>query len=692
MTQYNEGNARSGHFWLEEMMSFRSGSRILRRVEEASYLAKGAFAVVFRARMRDGGEPCVLKYIPRPMTSAEAAPRGSEQDNVNAADFDQSRAEARVLALFDNVPCVVHALEEPEFLTRDIRGEGGVVSRQYAVLIRMPLYRDSRQWMPEVAASREDRLRVGIDIATALMAFERRGVIHRDIKPENILRGQDGGFFLSDVGEAKLESDASTMSAHGTLGYLAPEVYKLTLERSRTLSDHRSDIYSLGIVLYRLFSYQQFPFLDQTGRLSTQGKHSLERYRKRMDLAGRAPSDRELAGRLRYGGIALPQPMDADEALSAIILKACAYSVKSRYQKAQELRDALVEYRDGAFELEAEHTLRAPRDTPPPVNPHRKSRAERTRRQKRARLGPLVGAGAAASILLAGGLIVWLSSPRVNAPTATQTPAASAPALPAAPTAVAVLAPTRTPAPVPTATPTPTATATPSLSPSPTPTATPSPSPTPMPTPPPSPTATRSPSPTSTPSPSPTPSATPSPTPAPTATSTPSLENYRLGYELHAGEMASFSKKQNIPVYTGPGKNYFRGAKGKASVGTGDWVLCYGWDNGCYLIEYEVNSDRNRVGYIRPEDIRGNYVVNETALPNARLAVRFARDASLTDDPFRSGTSFCDVPSGTEATAFFFAGDYVFVELHHGRVGLARGFAPLSALRLKDENSETGGK
>ena len=425
MTQYNEGNARSGHFWLEEMMSFRSGSRILRRVEEASYLAKGAFAVVFRARMRDGGEPCVLKYIPRPMTSAEAAPRGSEQDNVNAADFDQSRAEARVLALFDNVPCVVHALEEPEFLTRDIRGEGGVVSRQYAVLIRMPLYRDSRQWMPEVAASREDRLRVGIDIATALMAFERRGVIHRDIKPENILRGQDGGFFLSDVGEAKLESDASTMSAHGTLGYLAPEVYKLTLERSRTLSDHRSDIYSLGIVLYRLFSYQQFPFLDQTGRLSTQGKRSLERYRKRMDLAGRAPSDRELAGRLRYGGIALPQPMDADEALSAIILKACAYSVKSRYQKAQELRDALVEYRDGAFELEAEHTLRAPRDTPPPVNPHRKSRAERTRRQKRARLGPLVGAGAAAGILLAGGLIVWLSSPRVNAPTATQTPAAS---------------------------------------------------------------------------------------------------------------------------------------------------------------------------------------------------------------------------------------------------------------------------
>lgn len=156
--------------------------------------------------------------------------------------------------------------------------------------------------------------------------------------------------------------------------------------------------------------------------------------------------------------------------------------------------------------------------------------------------------------------------------------------------------------------------------------------------------------------------------------------------------MASFSKKQNIPVYTGPGKHYFRGAKGKASVGTGDWVRCYGWDNGCYLIEYEVNSDRNRVGYIRPEDIRGNYSVNPISLPNARLAVVFSNEASLTDDPFRSGTSFCDVPAGTEATAFFFADDRVFVELNHSGVGLTRGFAPLSALRLKNENSETGGK
>ena len=121
-------------------------------------------------------------------------------------------------------------------------------------------------------------------------------------------------------------------------------------------------------------------------------------------------------------------------------------------------------------------------------------------------------------------------------------------------------------------------------------------------------------------------------------------------------------------------------------------MLCYGWDNGCYLIEYEVNSNRNRVGYIRPEDIRGNHNLNPISLPSAKLAVIFSNKASLTDDPFRSGTSFCDVPAGTEATAFFFADDYVFVELHHGSVGLTRGFAPLSALRLKDENSETGGK
>jgi serine/threonine protein kinase len=141
-------------------------------------------------------------------------------------------------------------------------------------------------------------------VADALEYAHQQSVIHRDIKPSNLLLSPVGRLSVSDFGLARmLEQPGMTMTGEfvGTPAYMSPE----QITAGRTPLDHRTDIYSLGIVLYEM-------------------------------LTGRLPS-----APLRPVSQAVD---DAPAAIDAVILKALARDPKGRFRSVMELRDALHPY------------------------------------------------------------------------------------------------------------------------------------------------------------------------------------------------------------------------------------------------------------------------------------------------------------------------------------------------------------
>jgi len=166
-----------------------------------------------------------------------------------------------------------------------------------------------------------DVVKVGEDICRALTVLRRERIIHRDIKLSNIFINSSGDYKLGDFGAAwTVGQSVSSTSVKGTFSYMAPEV------AMGNSFDYRADIYSLGLVLYRMMNKKRSPFLPLPPQSIT---HELSM----------------IALERRLQGESLPPPAWADEELARIILKACAYRVEDRWNSAEEMGKALVEYR-----------------------------------------------------------------------------------------------------------------------------------------------------------------------------------------------------------------------------------------------------------------------------------------------------------------------------------------------------------
>mgnify|MGYP001851755683 CR=1 FL=1 len=230
---------------------------------------------------------------------------------------------------------VLQSLMAEISINYELKGNANIVSYEehkvlprtheagYDIFIKMELLTSLTDHISCHALTVEDVVRIGCDICTALDVLQREKIIHRDVKPANIFIHSSGHFKLGDFGVARtMEKTVSSMSVKGTFAFMAPEVAR------GGDGDFRVDIYSLGLVLYRLLNGNRSPFLPPPP-------------------APVSYNDNNLAQRRRMQGEALPPPAMADEALSAIVLKACAYLPQDRYQNAGEFYQALTQYKTG---------------------------------------------------------------------------------------------------------------------------------------------------------------------------------------------------------------------------------------------------------------------------------------------------------------------------------------------------------
>jgi beta-lactam-binding protein with PASTA domain/predicted Ser/Thr protein kinase len=192
------------------------------------------------------------------------------------------------------------------------------------------LLRDEGRLHPDRAAE------ITADIAAALGFAHRNRVVHRDVKPGNVLITRDGGVKVADFGIARALTDSSdqnltkTGSVMGTATYFSPE------QARGAAVDPRSDIYSLGCVLYEM----------TTGHPPFTGENAVAIAYKHVQENPMPP---------RRFDPSLP------ETLEAITLKCLAKNPANRYPGAQDLRADLRRFLDGS-RIMAEPVLAPPVD------------------------------------------------------------------------------------------------------------------------------------------------------------------------------------------------------------------------------------------------------------------------------------------------------------------------------------------
>lgn len=203
------------------------------------------------------------------------------------------------------------------------------------ILIRMELLESLDSFIKREELSVGDVMNMAMDILEGLQECENHNIIHRDIKTANLFRSKKGIYKLGDFGIARDTSASSRSLSHkGTDNYMAPEVYQ-----GKRYS-HNVDLYSLGIVMYKLLNKNRLPFLGEE-RLTSR---SIER-----------------AFQLRQQGEEFPKATECSEELHKIIKKLCAYNPEDRYQSAKEVLNDLNEYKM-TNDDEINRTLTLPRN------------------------------------------------------------------------------------------------------------------------------------------------------------------------------------------------------------------------------------------------------------------------------------------------------------------------------------------
>jgi eukaryotic-like serine/threonine-protein kinase len=257
-------------------------------------LGEGGMGVVYKALDTSLGRPVALKFL-----TAHLAASGDDK----ARFLQEARAASAI-----NHPniCTIYSVEEHETQL--------FIAMEYVDGQTLRERLESLQGTPMPITLGVD---IGIQVADALAAALEHGIVHRDIKPENIMIRRDGVVQIMDFGVAKLRGVSRLTragTAFGTSGYMSPE------QVQGHDVDHRSDVFSLGIVLYEMF----------TGQLPFKGIHETAIHYEIVNVDA-----------VPLSSLTPDIPPDLDE----IVLECLARNIPERYQSAAEVAKDLRRFR-----------------------------------------------------------------------------------------------------------------------------------------------------------------------------------------------------------------------------------------------------------------------------------------------------------------------------------------------------------
>lgn len=280
-------------------------------------LGEGGYGEVYEIERTDFGVTyrAALKAITIPRSDSERKSIMSEGLSENqATDYFREVVSdmSREFALMDRLKGNSYIVSYEDHAVYE--HEDGI---GWDILIRMELLTPLVTYLDTHTMTETDIIRFGIDLCKALELCGRQKIIHRDIKPQNIFYSDSGTFKLGDFGVARIAERTTGASTRvGTQGFTAPEIY------SGSRYTGQVDLYSLGLVMYRMLNDNRLPFMPPAPEPITFAA-------------------KEAAQAKRISGTPFPPPANASAGLSAVVLKACAFRPQDRYVDAVQMRMAL---------------------------------------------------------------------------------------------------------------------------------------------------------------------------------------------------------------------------------------------------------------------------------------------------------------------------------------------------------------